>query len=56
MEINLYEMGSNMKKFILIIIIMAIIVVLGIVYYNENIKTNTITDGTFVWKGITRCG
>lgn len=49
-------MGSDMKKIILIIIIMAIIVVLGIVYYNENIKTNTITDGTFVWKGITGCG
>lgn len=39
----------EMKKLIVMTLIAAIVIVLCIVYYNENIKTNTITDGTFVW-------
>lgn len=45
-----------MKKLIWIIIIAAIVIVFGVVYYNQNIKTNTITDGTFVRKGTGCCG
>lgn len=45
-----------MKKLFWIIIIAAIVIAFGVVYYNENIKTNTITDGTFVWKGKGCCG
>lgn len=40
----------------LAVVVTIIIIVLGVIYYNENIKTNTITDGTFVWKGNEQCG
>lgn len=45
-----------MKKLFCIVLIAAIVIVLGIIYYNENIKTNTITDGTFVREGNNCCG